>query len=144
MADIDQSFTVSRDIKFHDTNEIKTNISQYNHLNQEIKDLQSRMKQLRMKKESLNSVLKNFMKFNEIRTCHLSNSSVKKMDFVERINKQSLTVGLIRQELEHFFDDTDPEKFTLLSSKQKSDLIFEYLNSKRPSKTSESIIIKKS
>lgn len=132
-----------RTIKYHDTDEIKNSVDHYDAINEQIRTLQTQIKSLRGKKENINTKLKHFMKFNDIRTCHLSNVRVKKMEFIERTCKQPLTVSFIKQEMETFFDEVDFDEFRALTTKERIDLMFEYFEHKRTTKVSEMILIKK-
>lgn len=133
-------------IKFHDVNEMKTNIINLGNLNEEIKSMQERLKTLRTRKTNFTEVIKSFMRINELQTCRLkpdTNSNIDKVMYNERTKKERISVKKVKELLTDFFNDIDDEKFINIPKNERTDVIFEYIESKRDVSKTTTITVKK-
>ncbi|AOM63372.1 hypothetical protein [Heterosigma akashiwo virus 01] len=133
-------------IKFHDTNEIKTNIVSLGNIDNEIKSLQERLRDLRTKKTGLSENIKQFMQINELETCKLSPETPTHIDrirFCTRKYRERMSVKFIKEHIGTFFANIDIEKFRDLTSDEKTGVIFEYIDEQRKISFTNSISIKK-
>lgn len=131
---------------FHDPNEVKSKLVLFDQIDQELKELKQRSKELKQQKNETLGYLKHFMKFNEIKICNISkdnNIEIKQVSYNEIEKKQPLSIKKIKQQLPFFFDTVNFSDFITLSSIDKTDAIFNYLDSTREKTNNESIRIKK-
>jgi len=115
-------------------------------IDQELKELKQRSKELKHQKNETLGYLKHFMKFNEIKICNISrdnNIEIKQVSYNEIEKKQPLSIKKIKQKLPIFFDTVNFSDFITLSSDEKTNAIFNYLESTREKTNNESIRIKK-
>ena len=133
-------------IKFHDINEMKTNIINLGNLDEEIKSIQNRLRTLKERKNNFTEVIKSFMVINELQICKLkpeTNSTIDRIMYNERTKKERVSVKKIKELLNDFFIETDDQKFISIPPEQRTDVIFEYIESKRESTSTRSIAVKK-
>ena len=129
----------------HNVEEMKSTVIQYGTIKNELKNLQTQSKILRTKRNLLSEKMKVFMRFNQLQLCHISEkvqTDIRKIRYVQRDKKQRVTLKMIENHFEEFFDNIDIQKFVQLTNKQKSEAFFDYIETKRPRTTLECIIIK--
>ena len=132
-------------IPIHNVEEMKSTVIQYGTIKNELKNLQTQSKILRTKRNLLSEKMKVFMRFNQLQLCHISEkvqTDIRKIRYVQRDKKQRVTLKMIENHFEEFFDNIDIQKFVQLTNKQKSEAFFDYIETKRPRTTLECIIIK--
>ena len=132
-------------IPIHNVEEMKSTFIQYGTIKNELKNLQTQSKILRTKRNLLSEKMKVFMRFNQLQLCHISEkvqTDIRKIRYVQRDKKQRVTLKMIENHFEEFFDNIDIQKFVQLTNKQKSEAFFDYIETKRPRTTLECIIIK--
>ena len=132
-------------IPIHNVEEMKSTVIQYGTIKNELKNLQTQSKILRTKRNLLSEKMKVFMRFNQLQLCHISEKvqiDIRKIRYVQRDKKQRVTLKMIENHFEEFFDNIDIQKFVQLTNKQKSEAFFDYIETKRPRTTLECIIIK--
>ena len=132
-------------IPIHNVEEMKQTVIQYGTIKNELKNSQTQSKILRPKRNLLSEKMKVFMRFNQLQLCHISEkvqTDIRKIRYVQRDKKQRVTLKMIENHFEEFFDNIDIQKFVQLTNKQKSEAFFEYIESKRPKTTLDCIIIK--
>ena len=114
----------------HTVEEMKSAVIKYGQINNEIKQLQKTSKHLRQQRDFLSEQMKQFMKFNQLEMCHISdsvNTDIRKVRYVQKDKKQRITLKMIEEYFAHFFNDIDVSKFMELSNKEKSEAFFDYL-----------------
>ena len=132
-------------IPIHNVEEMKSTVIQYGTTKNKLKNLQTQSKILRTKRNLLSEKMKVFMRFNQLQLCHISEkvqTDIRKIRYVQRDKKQRVTLKMIENHFEEFFDNIDIQKFVQLTNKQKSEAFFDYIETKRPRTTLECIIIK--
>ena len=125
--------------------EMKKTVVQYGEINGELKKLQERLKELRGRKEMLSSTIKEFMSTNDLYTCRISkdvNTTIKRINFIEREQKERITVKMVEEMFGEFFSSVDNVRFLGLSNEEKAEAFFEFLESKRKKRTLKSITIR--
>ena len=133
------------DIPIHNVEEMKQTVVQYGQINDELKKMQERVKQLRDHRNTLSTNIKTFMQFNQLSTCKISknvNTSIRKIQLSEKESKARITVKMIEDLFGDFFGTVDNVRFLQLSNKDKSQAFFEFLESKREKKVLRTIIIR--
>ena len=133
------------DIPIHNVEEIKQTVVQYGQINDELKKMQERVKQLRDHRNTLSTNIKTFMQFNQLSTCKISknvNTSIRKIQLSEKESKARITVKMIEDLFGDFFGTVDNVRFLQLSNEDKSQAVFEFLESKREKKVLRTIIIR--
>ena len=133
------------DIPIHNVEEIKQTVVQYGQINDELKKMQERVKQLRDHRNTLSTNIKTFMQFNQLSTCKISknvNTSIRKIQLSEKESKARITVKMIEDLFGDFFGTVDNVRFLQLSNEDKSQAFFEFLESKREKKVLRTIIIR--
>ena len=129
----------------HTVEEMKSAVIKYGQINNEIKQLQKTSKHLRQQRDFLSEQMKQFMKFNQLEMCHISdsvNTDIQKVRYVQKDKKQRITLKMIEEYFAHFFNDIDVSKFMELSNKEKSEAFFDYLERQRPCTTLDCILIR--
>ena len=129
----------------HTVEEMKSAVIKYGQINNEIKQLQKTSKHLRQQRDFLSEQMKQFMKFNQLEMCHISdsvNTDIRKVRYVQKDKKQRITLKMIEEYFAHFFNDIDVSKFMELSNKEKSEAFFDYLERQRPCTTLDCILIR--
>jgi hypothetical protein len=129
----------------HTVEEMKSAVIKYGQINNEIKQLQKTLKHLRQQRDFLSEQMKQFMKFNQLEMCHISdsfNTDIRKVRYVQKDKKQRITLKIIEEYFAHFFNDIDVSKFMELSNKEKSEAFFDYLERQRPCTTLDCILIR--
>ena len=129
----------------HTVEEMKSAVIKYGQINNEIKQLQKTSKHLRQQRDFLSEQMKQFMKFNQLEMCHISdsvNTDIRKVRYVQKDKKQCITLKMIEEYFAHFFNDIDVSKFMELSNKEKSEAFFDYLERQRPCTTLDCILIR--
>uniref|UniRef100_A0A6C0CQ63 Uncharacterized protein n=1 Tax=viral metagenome TaxID=1070528 RepID=A0A6C0CQ63_9ZZZZ len=129
----------------HNVEEMRQNIVVFGQINGEIKSTQDHLKGLKDQKGRLSSSIKNFMRFNQLTTCHISPSvatDIRKIKYVERESKQRITLKMVELYFEEFFNHIDVGKFMALSNNDKSKAFFNFLETKRETTVLDSIIIR--
>ena len=124
---------------------MKSAVIKYGQINNEIKQLQKTSKHLRQQRDFLSEQMKQFMKFNQLEMCHISdsvNTDIRKVRYVQKDKKQRITLKMIEEYFAHFFNDIDVSKFMELSNKEKSEAFFDYLERQRPCTTLDCILIR--
>ena len=133
------------DIPIHNVEEMKQTVVQYGQINDELKKMQERVKQLRDHRNTLSTNIKTFMQFNQLSTCKISknvNTSIRKIQLSEKESKARITVKMIEDLFGDFFGTVDNVRFLQLSNEDKSQAFFEFLESKREKKVLRTIIIR--
>jgi hypothetical protein len=129
----------------HTVEEMKSAVIKYGQINNEIKQLQKTSKHLRQQRDFLSEQMKQFMKFNQLEMCHITdsvNTDIRKVRYVQKDKKQRITLKMIEEYFAHFFNDIDVSKFMELSNKEKSEAFFDYLERQRPCTTLDCILIR--
>ena len=129
----------------HTVEEMKSVVIKYGQINNKIKQLQKTSKHLRQQRDFLSEQMKQFMKFNQLEMCHISdsvNTDIRKVRYVQKDKKQRITLKMIEEYFAHFFNDIDVSKFMELSNKEKSEAFFDYLERQRPCTTLDCILIR--
>lgn len=132
-------------LPFHDKNEIKQTIVNYEHLQTEIDTTQGRLRELKKKKQKLSSSLKCFMKFNNIKKCLISEdipTTIREVRYTERNFKERISLNMVKLYFEEFFENIETDRFLNLSSGEKTECFFDFLESKRHTTVKDTIIIK--
>ena len=133
------------DIPIHNVEEMKQTVVQYGQINDELKKMQERVKQLRDHRNTLSTNIKTFMQFNQLSTCKISknvNTSIRKIQLSKKESKARITVKMIEDLFGDFFGTVDNVRFLQLSNEDKSQAFFEFLESKREKKVLRTIIIR--
>ena len=87
------------DIPIHNVEEMKQTVVQYRQINDKLKKMQERVKQLRDHRNTLSTNIKTFMQFNQLSTCKISknvNTSIRKIQLSEKESKARITVKMIK------------------------------------------------
>lgn len=129
----------------HNVEEMRSNVVLYGELTNEIKKLKERSRELNNKRKALTTNIKTFMRFNQLSTCHISKTvptDIRRIKFIEKESKQRITIKMIEQYFEEFFNSIDHVKFINLDNSSKTKTFFDFLESKRERTILESIIIK--
>jgi len=123
--------------------QIKNSIIEYDTVNQQIKTLQSKTKQLREHRTEIGENIKDFMATNNLEVCKIESmdTNIKKIKYVERENKEHVSIKFLKTNLAEFFDVIDNVKFLQLTNEEKKHALFEYLESKRKTKKHATISI---
>ena len=133
------------DIPIHNVEEMKQTVVQYGQINDELKKLQERSKQLREQRVALSTSIQTFMQYNQLSTCKISKNvgtTIRKIQLSEKESKSRITVKMIEDLFGDFFSTVDNVRFLHLSNEDKSQAFFEFLESKRECKIFKSIIIR--
>ena len=101
-------------IPIHNVEEMKSTVLQYSSINNELKHLQQQTKSLKEKRSVLSEKMKGFMRFNQLELCHISenvNTNIRKIRYVHRDKKQRVTLKMVEEYFEEFFESIDLDKF---------------------------------
>jgi septal ring factor EnvC (AmiA/AmiB activator) len=123
--------------------QIKNSILEYDNVNQELKSLQTKTKHLKEQKNEIGENIKEFMATNNLEVCRIESmdTNIKKIKYVERENKEQLSMKLLKAYITDFFDVIDNVKFLQLTSDEKKTALFEFLETKRKTKKHATISI---
>lgn len=93
-------------------------------INEKMKPLQTRLKELKQTKKTLENTICSFMETNEIAECKLSEGALL---FKESKNVVPLSKESIRQNIMKFFYDYYDDEFKKSSAEEKAELLFKFV-----------------
>ena len=98
--------------------------SEIKRINQQLKPLTNRLKELRTTKKTLETQICDFMQTNEIDECKLTEGSLL---FKESKNVIPLSKNAIHDNIVKFFNEKDNDNFKKLTAQEKGDELFKYV-----------------
>ena len=105
-------------------------------INQQLKPLQTKLKELKQTKKTLEGSICDFMATNEIAECKLSEGALL---FKESKNVIPLSKENIRQNIIKFFQTEMDDKFKKLSAEEKAEILFKFVYENREYKENKSL-----
>lgn len=105
-------------------------------INNQIKPLQDRLKELKKTKKDLETNICSFMQTNEIAECKLQEGALV---FKESKNVLPLSKDLIKQNIIKFFNEEINENFKKLSGDEKGEMLFKFVYENRDYKENRSL-----
>jgi len=105
-------------------------------INNQIKPLQEKLKELKKTKKDLESNICSFMHTNEIAECKLQEGALV---FKESKNVVPLSKDLIKQNIIKFFNEEVNDNFKKLSADDKGEILFKYVYENRDYKENRSL-----
>ena len=93
-------------------------------INEKMKPLQTRLKELKQTKKTLENTICSFMETNEIAECKLSEGALL---FKESKNVVPLSKESIRQNIMKFFHDYYDDEFKKSSAEEKAESLFKFV-----------------
>ena len=98
-------------------------------INEKIKPLQTRLKELKQSKKSLESNICSFMETNEIDECKLTEGGA--LVFKESKNVIPLSKEMIRQNIIKFFKEYNNDEFKKSNAEEKAESLFKFVYENR-------------
>ena len=105
-------------------------------INEKMKPLQSRLKELKQTKKTLENTICSFMETNEIAECKLSEGALL---FKESKNVVPLSKESIRQNIMRFFQDYYNDEFKKSSAEEKAESLFKFVYENREYKENKTL-----
>lgn len=105
-------------------------------INEKMKPLQTRLKELKQTKKTLENTICSFMETNEIAECKLSEGALL---FKESKNVVPLSKESIRQNIMKFFQDYYNDEFKKSSAEEKAESLFKFVYENREYKENKSL-----
>jgi hypothetical protein len=105
-------------------------------INEKMKPLQSRLKELKQTKKTLENTICSFMETNEIAECKLSEGALL---FKESKNVVPLSKESIRQNIMKFFQDYYNDEFKKSSAEEKAESLFKFVYENREYKENKTL-----
>ena len=97
-------------------------------INDKMKPLQSRLKELKQTKKTLENTICSFMETNEIAECKLSEGALL---FKESKNVVPLSKESIRQNIIKFFQENYNDEFKKYNAEEKAETLFKFVYENR-------------
>tara|TARA_E500000178_G_C16958977_1_gene725088 strand:+ start:998 stop:1396 length:399 start_codon:yes stop_codon:yes gene_type:complete len=110
--------------------------SEIKRINQQLKPLTNRLKELRTTKKTLETQICDFMQTNEIDECKLTEGSLL---FKESKNVIPLSKNAIHDNIVKFFNEKDNDNFKKLTAQEKGDELFKYVYENREYKENKGL-----
>jgi predicted transcriptional regulator len=129
--------------KIQDAEEMKQVVVKFGTVKKQLKDVMDVSKSLRAQKTSLTDSIRDFMETNQLDTCKIQNldTNIRRIKYIERESKEPITIKLIEEWFKDFFEHVDTLKFINLSSDEKTQAFFEFLETKRRRKILKTLMI---
>ena len=105
-------------------------------INEKMKPLQTRLKELKQTKKTLENTICSFMETNEIAECKLSDGALL---FKESKNVVPLSKETIRQNIMKFFQDYYNDEFKKSSAEEKAESLFKFVYENREYKENKTL-----
>lgn len=105
-------------------------------INEKMKPLQTRLKELKQTKKTLENTICSFMETNEIAECKLSEGALL---FKESKNVVPLSKESIRQNIMRFFQDYYNDEFKKSSAEEKAESLFKFVYENREYKENKTL-----
>lgn len=105
-------------------------------INEKMKPLQTRLKELKQTKKTLENTICSFMETNEIAECKLSEGALL---FKESKNVVPLSKESIRQNIMKFFQDYYNDEFKKSSAEEKAESLFKFVYENREYKENKTL-----
>ena len=105
-------------------------------INEKMKPLQSRLKELKQTKKTLENTICSFMETNEIAECKLSEGALL---FKESKNVVPLSKESIRLNIMKFFHDNYNDQFKKLNPEEKAESLFNFVYENREYKENKTL-----
>ena len=105
-------------------------------INEKMKPLQSRLKELKQTKKTLENTICSFMETNEIAECKLSEGALlfKESKNVVPLSKESIRLNIIK-----FFHDNYNDQFKKLNPEEKAESLFNFVYENREYKENKTL-----
>lgn len=105
-------------------------------INEKMKPLQSRLKELKQTKKTLENTICSFMEINEIGECKLSEGALlfKESKNVIPLSKESIKLNILK-----FFQDNYNDEFKKSSANEKAESLFKFVYENREYKDNKSL-----
>ena len=110
--------------------------TEINTINQKMKPLQTRLKELKQNKKTLENTICSFMETNEIAECKVSEGALL---FKESKNVLPLSKGSIRQNIVVFFQDYYNDEFKKSNAEEKAESLFKFVYENREYKENKTL-----
>ena len=103
--------------------------SEIHTINQQLKPLQSRLKELKLSKKTLETTICSFMQTNEIAECKLAEGALlfKESKNVIPLSKDAIKLNIIK----FFTENYDKDDFTKLSAEEKGEILYKFIYENR-------------
>jgi hypothetical protein len=106
-------------------------------INNQMKPLQTRLKELKQSKKDLENTICSFMKTNEIAECKLSEGALL---FKESKNVVPLSKDAIKQNITLFFkENNNNDEFKKLNAEEKAEKLFKFVYENREYKENKTL-----
>ena len=105
-------------------------------INEKMKPLQSRLKELKQSKKSLENTICSFMQTNEIAECKLSEGALL---YKESKNVIPLSKETIRQNIIKFFQENYNDEFKKSNAEEKAETLFKFVYENREYKENKTL-----
>lgn len=105
-------------------------------INEKMKPLQSRLKELKQTKKTLENTICSFMETNEIAECKLSEGALL---YKESKNVIPLSKETIRQNITKFFQNYNNDEFKKSNAEEKAELLFKFVYENREYKENKTL-----
>lgn len=111
--------------------------SEIQNINEQLKPLQSRLKELKVSKKTLENTICNYMQTNEIAECKLSEGALL---FKESKNVIPLSKEIIRNNIIKFFKESaNDEDFKKANYEEKADTLYKFIYENREYKQNSTL-----
>jgi len=105
-------------------------------INEKMKPLQSRLKELKQTKKTLENTICSFMETNEIAECKLSEGALL---YKESKNVIPLSKETIRQNITKFFKENYNDEFKKSNAEEKAETLFKFVYENREYKENKTL-----
>ena len=105
-------------------------------INEKMKPLQSRLKELKQTKKTLENTICSFMETNEIAECKLSEGALL---YKESKNVVPLSKETIRQNIIKFFQENCDDEFKKSNAEEKAETLFKFVYENREYKENKTL-----